>query len=78
MLSSTPLWTVTDVPVSDRDAADMLRTYFAEVISRYTHHPAGADEIDAAMAEDPSDALAAPSGVSCWRGMPIARPGVWV
>lgn len=62
MSTSTSLWTVTDVPVTDQEAGALLRVYFAEMVGRYTNRPAGEDEVDAAMAEDPSNALSPPSG----------------
>lgn len=55
-------WSVTGVPVSGRDATELLRDYFTEMVSRYVHRAAGQDEVDAALAEDPSDALTPPSG----------------
>ena len=49
-------------PGSDAGRA-ALRAYLDDVASRFYGRPAGADEVDAALREDPSDDLAPPSGV---------------
>ncbi len=63
-------------------ASDLLRGYFTDVASRYYGRPATEDEVDAALAEDPSDDLACflvgryagrPSGCA---GLRILEPGV--
>jgi GNAT superfamily N-acetyltransferase len=41
----------------------ILRAYFDDAASRYYGRPATADEIAAAMSEDPSDDLAPPRGL---------------
>lgn len=51
------------VPVCGDRASEMLRAYFADVASRYYGRPATNAELDAAMAEDPSDALLPPHAV---------------
>ena len=45
------------------EARRVLRAYFDDVASRYYGRPATADEIAAAMSEDPSDDLAPPRGL---------------
>ena len=44
-------------------AADALRAYFDDVVSRYHGRPASRQEIAAAMREDPSHDLQPPSGL---------------
>jgi GNAT superfamily N-acetyltransferase len=51
-------WTIRIEPVTEPDAARLLRAYFTEVASRYYGRAATEAEIDAAMAEDPNDDLA--------------------
>jgi GNAT superfamily N-acetyltransferase len=58
-----PRWTVTPVPVAHPDAIAVLRQYFMEMASRYYGRPATAHEVDAALAEEPSDDLDAPTGL---------------
>ncbi|MEV5754127.1 GNAT family N-acetyltransferase [Actinoallomurus sp. NPDC052308] len=48
-------WAIGPEPV---ETAGLLRTYFTDVASRYYGRPATEAEVDAAMAEDPSDDLA--------------------
>ncbi|MCO5996608.1 GNAT family N-acetyltransferase [Actinoallomurus rhizosphaericola] len=48
-------WVIGPEPVG---TAGLLRTYFTDVASRYYGRPATEAEVDAAMAEDPSDDLA--------------------
>jgi GNAT superfamily N-acetyltransferase len=48
-------WLIEPAPV---ETAELLRTYFDDVASRYSGRPATEAEVDAAMAEDPSDDLA--------------------
>jgi GNAT superfamily N-acetyltransferase len=50
-------WTVTRIPVADPVAAGLLRRYFADVAGSWYGRPATAAEVDAALAEDPSDHL---------------------
>jgi hypothetical protein len=45
-------WTLTSTPIDDKDAADVLRRYFTEIVGRYHGRPARDDEVDAAMAGD--------------------------
>lgn len=64
------------------ETSGLLRTYFDDVASRYYGRPASKAEIDAAMAEDPSDDLACflvgryegePSGCV---GLRLIAPGI--
>lgn len=50
-------WTVERVPVADPVAADLLRRYFTDVAGSWYGRPASDAEVDAALAEDPSDHL---------------------
>jgi GNAT superfamily N-acetyltransferase len=45
------------------DSRWVLRAYFEDLASRYYRRPATGGEIDAAMAEDPSDDLTPPRGL---------------
>jgi GNAT superfamily N-acetyltransferase len=45
------------------DARRVLRAYFADLVSRYHGRPAIDEEIDAALAEEPSDDLTLPRGL---------------
>jgi GNAT superfamily N-acetyltransferase len=45
------------------DARRVLRAYFADLVSRYYERLATDEEIDAALAEEPSDDLAPPHGL---------------
>ncbi|MGP4000151.1 GNAT family N-acetyltransferase [Streptomyces sp. 8N706] len=56
-------WAIAPVPVCHPDAVAMLRRYFAEMAGRYYGWTATDEEIDAALAEDPSDDLAPPTGL---------------
>jgi len=48
-----PRWVISPEPVQ----ASLLRDYFTDVASRYYGRPATVAEVDAALAEDPSDDL---------------------
>lgn len=50
-----PRWVIAPEPV---DSTTLLRDYFTDVASRYHGRPATVAEVDAALAEDPSDDLA--------------------
>ena len=56
-------WTITPSPVDHPDAVTVLREYFDDVASRYYGRQASEEEIDRALAEDPSDQLVPPTGV---------------
>jgi GNAT superfamily N-acetyltransferase len=54
------------ISIASPDADDgrrVLRAYFADLVSRYHGRPATDEEIDAALAEEPSDDLAPPHGL---------------
>ena len=55
-------WDIAAHPVDDALSLRLLREYIDEMASRYYGRQATAAEIDAALAEDPSDDLAPPSG----------------
>lgn len=55
--------TITRLPVGHPDAVVVLREYFDDVASRYYGRQATAEEIDSALAEDPSDDLDPPTGL---------------
>ncbi|MGI5227316.1 GNAT family N-acetyltransferase [Actinoallomurus sp. CA-142502] len=74
-----PHWVITREPV---ETTSLLRDYFTDVASRYYGRPATEAEVDAALAEDPSDDLVcflvgrrggAPSGCV---GLRLLGPGV--
>lgn len=78
--------TITRTPVGHPDAVAVLRDYFDDVASRYYGRQATEAEIDAALAEDPSDHLDPPTGfffvaredgevVGCV-GVKLAEPGI--
>lgn len=50
-------------PVDHPDAIGVLRRYFTEMASRYYNRAATDCEVDAALAEDPSDDLVPPTGL---------------
>ncbi|MDQ0379617.1 GNAT family N-acetyltransferase [Amycolatopsis thermophila] len=57
------MWTIKAVPVTDPEARQVLRDYFDDVASRYYGRPVTAAELDAAMADEPSDDLVPPTGL---------------
>jgi GNAT superfamily N-acetyltransferase len=59
----TGMWTITAVPVGSPEAVAVLRSYMGEVAGRYYGRQATDEEIDRALAEDPSDDLVPPSGL---------------
>jgi GNAT superfamily N-acetyltransferase len=77
---------VVRVPVGHPDAVAVLRAYFDDVASRYYGRQATEEEIDAALAEDPSDHLDPPTGlffvaregdqVDGCVGVKFAEPGI--
>jgi ribosomal protein S18 acetylase RimI-like enzyme len=72
-------WVVGPEPVGGKTAASLLRRYFGEVAGRYYGRPATEDEVDAAMAEEPSDDLVPPGGlflVARDAGVPVGCVGV--
>jgi GNAT superfamily N-acetyltransferase len=55
--------TVALEPPSGPHAERLLWAYFQEMVSRYQLRPGRPDEVEGAMAEDPSDDLVPPSGM---------------
>ncbi|WP_413966350.1 GNAT family N-acetyltransferase [Actinacidiphila polyblastidii] len=55
-------WTVAAHPVSDPESATLLRRYYTELIVRYHGRPTDDDEVDAVLAQEPSDDLTLPGG----------------
>lgn len=51
------------MPVTDPDAVGLLRSYFVDVASSYYRRPATDAEVDAALADEPSDDLTPPTGL---------------
>ena len=58
-----PELAITVTSPAAEEARRILRAYFGDVASRYYGRPATADEIAAAMSEEPSDDLAPPRGL---------------
>ncbi|WP_030618091.1 GNAT family N-acetyltransferase [Streptomyces sclerotialus] len=61
-VTGRPTWTVRAAPVTSPEAAAILRAYLDEVASRWYGRPVTGEELDRAVAEDPSDDLAPPAG----------------
>lgn len=55
--------TIVQLPVGHPDAVAVLRAYLDDVASRYYGRQATDEEIDRALAEDPSDHLDPPTGL---------------
>ncbi|MEH0928923.1 GNAT family N-acetyltransferase [Micromonospora sp. CPCC 205558] len=62
-ITARPTWMTTDVRPDQPDAVLLLREYMTEMVVRYHRRPALPGEVDAALADLPSDDLAAPSGL---------------
>jgi GNAT superfamily N-acetyltransferase len=60
---TTPTWTTAPAHPDDPDAAILLREYLTEMVRRYHRCPPRPGEVDAALAEFPSDDLAPPTGL---------------
>jgi GNAT superfamily N-acetyltransferase len=60
--SAAPVVILLSAPDTD-DSRCVLRAYFEDLASRFYQRPATGGEIDAAMAEDPSDDLTPPHGL---------------
>ncbi|MFG1882530.1 GNAT family N-acetyltransferase [Micromonospora sp. NPDC049102] len=58
-----PAWVTAAVRPDHPDATLLLREYMTEMVVRYYRRPARPGEVDAALAEMPSDDLAYPGGV---------------
>ncbi len=61
MLDGPPV--IAEVPPDSAEGREVLRAYFSEIVGRLYGRLATTAEVDAAMAEDPSDALAPPTGL---------------
>ena len=61
-MNELPPITVAPAPPSGVGSRALLESYFYELISRYQHRPGRVDEVEAAMAEFPSDDLTGPTG----------------
>ncbi|MET9261821.1 GNAT family N-acetyltransferase [Amycolatopsis sp. NPDC004079] len=72
-------WKISEFPAEHPDSAAILREYMDELASRYHGRPATPAEVDAALADEPSDGLAAPTGaflVAYREGKPAGCIGV--
>lgn len=63
MTSVRPTWVTAAVRPDHPDASLLLREYMTETVVRYHRRPARPGEVDAALAEMPSDDLAPPGGL---------------
>ncbi|MGP3947968.1 GNAT family N-acetyltransferase [Streptomyces sp. 7N604] len=63
LCSTDAAWAIGPVPVDHPDAVAVLRLYTAEMAGRYYGRTATEQEIDDALAEDPSTDLVPPTGV---------------
>lgn len=59
----TATWSVTDAPVTDTTAQDLLRRYMFDVSSSFYGRPAADAELDEAMVAHPNDDLVPPTGL---------------
>lgn len=76
---AVPRTDIREEAVDSAAAAALLRVYFADVASRYYGRPATDAELDAAMAEDPSDQLTPPRGaflMAWWGDEPVGCVGL--
>jgi GNAT superfamily N-acetyltransferase len=76
-----PAWTAGPHPVSHPESAALLRRYYTELIIRYYGRPTDDAEVDAVLAEEPSDDLTPPTGeflVARLDGAPVACVGLRV
>ncbi|MCM0676566.1 GNAT family N-acetyltransferase [Micromonospora phytophila] len=58
----TTTWTVAQCHPDQPDAVTLLEEYYEEMVRRYHRRPVRPGEVEAAMADDPSDDLAPPTG----------------
>ncbi|WP_093656295.1 GNAT family N-acetyltransferase [Streptomyces radiopugnans] len=75
------LWDIAPLPVGHPEAAALLRAYYEDIVGRYHGRRAREEEVDAALAEEPSDDLARPTGhflVGRWEGRPAGCAGLRV
>ncbi|GAA4540185.1 GNAT family N-acetyltransferase [Amycolatopsis samaneae] len=79
-------WTITATAIDHPDAVALVREYITDIASRYWGRPATSSEVDTALAEDPTDDLAPPTGalllarlddaVAGCAGVRLVAPGV--
>lgn len=50
-------WTIRRAAVQDAEAAELLYSYYDELVSRYWNRPCRPGEVEAAMADEPNDDL---------------------
>lgn len=76
---TTTTWSVTDTPVTDAAAQDLLLRYMIDVATSYHGRPPTDAELVTALAEHPNDVLVPPAGLFlvAWRdGEPAGCVGV--
>jgi GNAT superfamily N-acetyltransferase len=56
-------WTITPTAVGHPDSAEVLRTYFTDIVGRYYRRDATEDEVDSAIADEPGTDLTPPMGL---------------
>jgi GNAT superfamily N-acetyltransferase len=57
------MWTITPVVVDHPEAVAALRDYIVDIAARYYGRPATDEEVDRALADEPSTHLVPPTGV---------------
>jgi ribosomal protein S18 acetylase RimI-like enzyme len=62
-VTASPEPAIAVIPPTSAAAHQVLRAYYAELVSRYHGRPATDEEVAAAMREEPSDELAPPGGL---------------
>lgn len=72
-MAGMPLWTIKAEPVTGPEIDDVMWQYFSEIAQRVMGRPAADAELRRAMARDPHDSLAPPSGLFL-----VARDGAGV
>lgn len=76
-----PEWRIESLPVTHPQSAALLRRYYDDIVSRYYGRPVPDAELDAVLAEFPSDDLTAPTGhflVGRYGGRPSGCVGLRV
>jgi GNAT superfamily N-acetyltransferase len=74
-------WDIAPLPVGHPDSASLLRAYYDDIVSRYHGRRVTGEEVDAVLAEEPSDDLTAPTGhfvVGRYGGRPAGCVGLRV
>ncbi|PXY22220.1 GNAT family N-acetyltransferase [Prauserella muralis] len=62
-MTGHPAVTIAETPPSAPEARRVLRDYVSDVAGRYHGRPATAEEVDAALRDEPSDDLVPPDGL---------------